>query len=50
MSDQADGYYFTMPATWYVEKNGSSDVAVYPDYDPAPGIKIYSKQRIAARR
>ena len=23
---------------------------VYPDYDPAPGIKIYTKQRIAARR
>ena len=23
---------------------------LYPDYDPAPGIKIYSKQRIAARR
>jgi hypothetical protein len=23
---------------------------LYPDYSPAPGIKIYSKQRIAARR
>ena len=23
---------------------------LYPDYDPAPGIKIYTKQRIAARR
>jgi predicted protein tyrosine phosphatase len=42
---------------WMV-KNGklSRDGAVrkfkqlYPDYDPAPGIKIYTKQRIAARR
>ena len=23
---------------------------LYPDYDPSPGIKIYTKQRIAARR
>jgi hypothetical protein len=23
---------------------------LYPDYDPSPGIKIYTKQRIASRR
>lgn len=42
---------------WLV-KNGKMPVdgavrkfkQLYPDYDPAPGIKIYTKQRIAARR
>jgi len=45
-------------ALMWLVKNGklARDGAVrkfkqlYPDYDPAPGIKIYTKQRVAARR
>jgi hypothetical protein len=34
ISNTADGYSFTMPPNWYLEKSGNGTFTVYPDYDP----------------
>src|SRR5438270_705620 len=37
-------YSFALPSTWYLERNDTSGVTIYPDYDPAgsaqPDCKI----------
>lgn len=30
-----DGFSFSVPESWYVEKNGKNSVAAYPDYSPS---------------
>jgi hypothetical protein len=35
VANAAEGYYFSMPTNWYVERGADSEFAVYPDYDPA---------------
>jgi hypothetical protein len=34
ITNKAEGYSFTMPRNWYSEKNGDTDLTIYPDYDP----------------
>jgi hypothetical protein len=34
VTDQTDGYSFTMPTNWYLEPNAGAGVTIYPDYDP----------------
>lgn len=41
------GYYFSMPANWYVEKNVGAGLAVYPDYDPKSGVAPECKIEIS---
>jgi len=46
VENKTAGYYFAMPAGWYLEKNAGAGVTVYPDYDPvampssSPACKI----------
>jgi len=35
ISNTPEGYSFTMPSNWYLEKNGNGTLIVYPDYDPS---------------
>jgi hypothetical protein len=47
VTDQTDGYSFTMPTDWYLEPNAGAGVTVYPDYDPTSGDEAACKIEIS---
>ena len=48
IANSAAHYRFTVPASWYIEKNGAMSLAVYPDYDPKSGTQPSCKIEISA--
>lgn len=47
VANASAGYFFSMPANWYLENRAGAGIAVYPDYDPKSGASPECKLEIS---